>query len=220
MALKRERRSRCQASYLHGLLNVLAVRESRRDQNPGDWKFAVSEFQRLKERWNPAVDLFTSTWNTQIPRFVSWFYQPGGSTPFRSCGQDWMVMPCLLSTWSRWIKLRAGVYSLRPLSIKYSVIWDPNIVINNMQDSYDTSPPLLQRGQKLVTLLVLTAMLRCGEIASISLPSVKFSNGEVSFSLLNPRKAQHSVLYKPSAWRDGKMSHAIVGYNSSSQPFQ
>lgn len=45
---------------------------------------------------------------------------------------------------------------------------------------------------KLATLLALTTLLRCGELASTRADSIIFSQSEVSFILGKPRKTQHS----------------------------
>lgn len=63
---------------------------------------------------------------------------------------------------------------------------------------------LLELSRKLVTLLALCTQLRTCEIASIVLESIVISNSEMSFTLGQPRKAQHSgPLHRVSvdAWR-------------------
>ena len=41
-----------------------------------DLKLQESTFQRILALWEPEIDLFSSTWNRQMDRFVSWGPQP------------------------------------------------------------------------------------------------------------------------------------------------
>ena len=71
------RRSIIRAVYLPGIDNCIADAVSRRDPNIGDWHLAPYLFRRLFNKWDMSVDLFASSWNAQLPRFVSWEPQPG-----------------------------------------------------------------------------------------------------------------------------------------------
>jgi len=87
-------------------------------------------------------------------------------------------------------QLMAGIYNSRPPTPRYSNTWNPDGVLE-----YFKSTPaldLLQLSKKLVTLLALTTLRRCSELASISLNSISFSSRGISFILLKPLKAQHS----------------------------
>ena len=90
------------------------------------------------------------------------------------------------------VKLMAGIYNSRPPIPKYNRTWDPTLVLNYPRSLDNENVSLLQQGQKLATLLPLCTMLICGEIASMSLQSISFSSTGLSFSLLKPRKTQHS----------------------------
>ena len=76
VAWAEERNLVIQATFVPGRLNTLADLESRRPQNPGDWKLEEGVFRRIQESWPSQVDLFASAWNHQLPTFVSWFPQP------------------------------------------------------------------------------------------------------------------------------------------------
>jgi hypothetical protein len=65
------------AILLPGVSNVLADAESRRPLSSGDWMLSVAAFKSIPPDWKISVDLFASEWNTRLPKFVSWFPQPG-----------------------------------------------------------------------------------------------------------------------------------------------
>jgi hypothetical protein len=65
------------AVYLPGSDNVIADAESRRQLSSADWKLAPRAFKSIQQRWKVKVDLFASEWNAQLPKYVSWFPQPG-----------------------------------------------------------------------------------------------------------------------------------------------
>ena len=66
-----------EAVHLPGIFNVLADRESRRQADWSDWRLAPEVFRIIQTSWKMGVDLFASSWNAQLPRFVSWTPQPG-----------------------------------------------------------------------------------------------------------------------------------------------
>ena len=61
------------AIFVPGVFNVHADRESRRSPEAGDWKLCRSSFRSIESLWGPEVDLFASSWNNQLPVYVSWF---------------------------------------------------------------------------------------------------------------------------------------------------
>ncbi len=65
------------ALFLPGQSNFVADAESRKPFSSGDWKLSTSAFGQIQQLWNVKVDLFASSWNAQLPLFVSWFPQPG-----------------------------------------------------------------------------------------------------------------------------------------------
>jgi len=71
------RRIIVQAIYLPGIQNCIADAESRRGQVSGDWMLSSSIFRAIASRWEMSVDLFASSWNAQLVKFVSWLPQPG-----------------------------------------------------------------------------------------------------------------------------------------------
>lgn len=89
--------------------------------------------------------------------------------------------------------LLAGCYNSKPPKPRYESTWDPYVVVHFASSSHANSIlPMGSLSQKCVTLLALASLLRVSELASIDLPSVAFVDGRVRFSLLKPRKAQHS----------------------------
>ncbi len=52
-------------------------RRVMRQLSSADWKLAPWAFRSIQQRWKMEVDLFASEWNAQLPRYVSWFPQPG-----------------------------------------------------------------------------------------------------------------------------------------------
>lgn len=86
--------------------------------------------------------------------------------------------------------LMAGVYNSRPPTPRYSDTWNPDRVLMFIKNTVPAS--LIEHAEKLATLLALTTLRRCGELASISLPSVSYSPRGVTFTFLKPLKAQHS----------------------------
>ena len=66
------------ASYIPGILNVIADKESRRGVDPGDWMLCQRAFQLIAAHWSPTIVLFAAKWNAQLPCFVSWHPQPEG----------------------------------------------------------------------------------------------------------------------------------------------
>lgn len=89
--------------------------------------------------------------------------------------------------------LLSGCYNLNPPKPKYSYSWDPSTVISYLSSLGDNlSLPLATLTRKATVLLALASLLRVSELVSISLPSISFLNGEMKFTLLAPRKAQHA----------------------------
>lgn len=89
------------AVYLPSKENYIADAESRKPMSSGDWKLCPKAFQSIHQFWPLEVDLFASLWNAQLPRFLSWFPQPGSS------GVDAFSIP--------WTGLRS--YSFPPFSL-------------------------------------------------------------------------------------------------------
>lgn len=85
-----ERNLNLHAVYLPGSANFRADIESRRPLASGDWRLSSQAFQKIQKIWHLRVDLFASTWNAQLPVFVSWFPQPGASRvdAFSLCWKD------------------------------------------------------------------------------------------------------------------------------------
>jgi hypothetical protein len=65
------------AVFVPGVTNILADAESRRPLSSGDWKLDPQSFKAIQTIWEVEVDLFASSWNAQLPIFVSRFPQPG-----------------------------------------------------------------------------------------------------------------------------------------------
>lgn len=65
------------ATHLLGHLNGIADAKSRRKPVWSDWRLATEAFRLIAGRWMVSLDLFASSWNAQLPRFVRWLPQPG-----------------------------------------------------------------------------------------------------------------------------------------------
>jgi hypothetical protein len=86
-----------------------------------------------------------------------------------------------------------GCYNLNPPKPKYNSSWDPNVAITFITSLGDNRLlRLTTLSRKTVVLLALASLLRVSELAAINLQSIAFSNNGLNFSLLKPRKAQHS----------------------------
>ena len=90
------------------------------------------------------------------------------------------------------VNLMAGIYNSRTPTPRYTETWDPKIAIDHLRCMPNADLTSIQLTQKLCTLLALTTMLICGEIASISLDSIKASPTVLNFSLMRPRESQRS----------------------------
>ncbi|KZS00859.1 Uncharacterized protein APZ42_002676, partial [Daphnia magna] len=90
--------------------------------------------------------------------------------------------------------LMKGIYNKRPPLPKYGSTWDPAVVLSHFDSRANTSNELstLQLSRKSATLLAITSLSRCADLASIRLQSIRFSGQGASFSLDRPRKAQHA----------------------------
>ena len=81
------------ASYIPGCLNTLADFSSRNFSDSTEWMLKRDIFLRLCEQcFIPDIDLFASRLNFQVPKFVSWFPQPGAykCDAFCVCWSDYL----------------------------------------------------------------------------------------------------------------------------------
>lgn len=109
---------------------------------------------------------------------------------------------------------------------KYSCSWDPSVVMQFMAQlgKHEFIPfPSLTR--KTVTLLALASLLRVSELAAINFQSINFSERSVKFSLLKPRKAQHSgplqtISIPAIPEEDCCPVHALKAYVELTGPFR
>jgi hypothetical protein len=90
------------------------------------------------------------------------------------------------------IKLLRGVYHSNPPCPKYAHTWDPAIVLSHLSSSASSKMSVMQLSRKTSTLLALTSLLRCAEMAAIQAQSISFTNSGVTFILGNLRKAQRA----------------------------
>jgi integrase len=89
-------------------------------------------------------------------------------------------------------KLMDGIFNLNPPKPKYQSTWNVDVVLDYLKTIPDNENlNLSQISHKLVILLALTTLLRVSEIASIARQSITFFGDKVTFSLSEPRKAQH-----------------------------
>ena len=88
--------------------------------------------------------------------------------------------------------LLRGVYNTCPPAPRYTTTWSPDTVLSYFDATANTDLSLLQLSRKAVTLVALCSLLRTCEINSIQHESIQISDFGISFTLANPRKAQHS----------------------------
>lgn len=86
-----ERNISLHAVYLPSKENYLADAESRRPLSSGDWMLSPKAFRSIQQVWHLEVDLFASSWNAQLPVFISWAPQPG-SSGVDAFSIDWMEL--------------------------------------------------------------------------------------------------------------------------------
>ena len=85
-----------------------------------------------------------------------------------------------------------GCYNLNPPKPKYNCSWDPTVVIQFMATlGSNDYLSLSWLTKKTAVLLALASLLRVSELVAISFRSIQFSENDVKFVLLKPRKAQH-----------------------------
>ncbi|KZS01497.1 Uncharacterized protein APZ42_001827 [Daphnia magna] len=90
-------------------------------------------------------------------------------------------------------RLLKGCYNINPPRPKYNIMWDPDQVLNYFVSLGENRIlSLAQLARKMVTLVALATLMRVSEIASIGYESVVFSESSAKFSIIAPRKAQHS----------------------------
>jgi len=94
-----------------------------------------------------------------------------------------------------WWKISStvAITLIPPPRPRYNPAWDPDIVIKYLSALGNNQfISISALTHKTAVLLAFASLLRVSELASISLISVNFSVKGVFFSLLKPRKAQHS----------------------------
>ena len=86
-----------------------------------------------------------------------------------------------------------GLFNLNPLKPRYSVTWDPQVILDylSISDGNDDMG-LLALSCKVTSLMALSTLMRVSEIAGIDKKSIIFSEKAVEFSLSKPRKWQRS----------------------------
>lgn len=89
-------------------------------------------------------------------------------------------------------RLMKGIFLARPPTPKYSGTWDPSRVLSHFDVTAGQTLSILQLARKLATLLALTTLLRCAEIASIQIETIEFAGPKVYFDLGTLQKSQRS----------------------------
>ena len=191
------------AVHIPGVLNILADQESRRAQDPADWMLNPEVFQRIAERWSPEVDLFASSWNNQLPKLISWNFQPGALAT-DSLSQSWKHLQgyafppfCLLGkVLSKVLEEEANITLICPwwpsqhwwpalLNLTSDVILILQNRSNLIFDSQGNTPPSLKRS---------TRFLACrlsGNISEVKAFRATWSNWS-SRLIVNPHKS-HTI---------------------------
>lgn len=65
------------AVHLPGVQNTIADRKSRHFEEGTEWMLDTDVFKILQLQFDPAIDLFASRLNAQLPRYISWKPDPG-----------------------------------------------------------------------------------------------------------------------------------------------
>jgi hypothetical protein len=87
--------------------------------------------------------------------------------------------------------LLSGCYNLKPPKPKYSNTWDPSAAINLMSKlGNNMFISVTSLTKKTAVLLALASQLRVSELIAIDFQSAVFSENDIKFTLLKPRKAQ------------------------------
>ena len=89
------------------------------------------------------------------------------------------------------IRLMKSICQAKSPTPKYSRTWDPAIALSHFDVTARHTLSLFQLSHKLVTLLALTTLMRCGEIA-FQTETIEFADPKVSFCLGTLRKSQRS----------------------------
>jgi hypothetical protein len=63
--------------HLAGELNTIADCESRAEADASDWRLDVNTFRLVSTIFKMDTDLFATSWNSQLSKFISWGPQPG-----------------------------------------------------------------------------------------------------------------------------------------------
>ncbi len=90
------------------------------------------------------------------------------------------------------VRLLKGIYNSNLPKPRYTHTWDPAIVLSHLALPAQAKRSRIQISRKTATILALTTLLRCSELASIQLDSVSFSNSKATFVLGKLRKSQRT----------------------------
>ena len=85
-----------------------------------------------------------------------------------------------------------GAFNTSPPVPRYTEFWDLNELLRELDLINPDSLDLTQLSRRLATLLATATFMRVSELTNITLPSVKITRSNASFSLSKPRKAQRS----------------------------
>ena len=77
--------------HLPGVQNIVADRKSRVFEDQTEWMLDRVIFRELYSEFNPTIDLFASRNNAQLPRYVSWFPDPGAEA-VDALSLDWSAL--------------------------------------------------------------------------------------------------------------------------------
>ena len=90
-------------------------------------------------------------------------------------------------------KLLKAIYNLRTPRPKYSAIWSADNVLENIKELGPSQTLTLKNlTLKSILLLALACFARVSELSTIDFHSLNFTEDQVSFSLMCPRKSQRS----------------------------
>lgn len=160
----------------------------------------------LKQWWSYTKDRNINTFHASVPIIISyltWIFQKGGSYQTLNCHRSSLslIVGNHIGTDDRIKRWFKGVYKLRPLTPKYSSVWDPSRVLSYICHWYPLNNLSLERlTQKTVMLLVLATGQRVQTINSIRLKNIKLTSTGVEIIFTNilkttaPNRQQPQVI--------------------------
>lgn len=93
---------------------------------------------------------------------------------------------------SPWVaRVMQGAAALMPGKPKYADTWDLDLLLSYWESQRDTDGlPLLALRDKALSLVMAAGVMRSSDMCAMQRSTIRFSSGEMTFQLLNPKNAQ------------------------------